>query len=857
MARKKTEKSFDLDVIGNSKVVDVELNSEMKKSYIDYAMSVIVSRALPDVRDGLKPVHRRILYDMYEANLLYENDFKKSAATVGDVLGKYHPHGDSSVYDAMVRLAQDFSLRYPLVQGKGNFGSIDGDPPAAYRYTEAKMSKIAAHMLSDIEKETVDFVPNYDDKIPEPSVLPSRFPNLLVNGSSGIAVGMATNIPPHNLCEVVDGIIAVIDDPYITIDELMNYIQGPDFPTGGLIMGRGGIRRAYTTGRGRIIMRARAEIEEHNGRNRIVVTELPYQVNKARLEMHINELVRDGKIDGISSTRDESDTNINFIIELKKDANPNVVLNNLYKFTQMQDTFGVILITLVDGEPKCLNLREMIDYYIAHQEDVIKRRTEFDLKKAREHAHVLEGFRIAIDYIDEVISIIRSSKSIPDSKINLSERFGLTDVQATAIVQMQLGRLSGLEREKIEDDYNQTMANIADYEEILANEPRVLEIVKEDLTQMKNKFGDERRTEIAMVTDELDIEDLIEEEEVAITMTHNGYIKRIPADTYKSQHRGGRGISGMSTREEDYVEKLFTTSTHDVILFFTDRGRAYKLKGYQIPEAGRTAKGTAIVNLLPIEADEKVTAVIPVKSFEDGENLLFITRNGIIKKTKLTDYSKIRAGGLIAITLDEDDILINVDISDGNSEIMLTTYKGMAIRFKETDVRSVGRTARGVRGIKLREGDRVVGGGVIRENSTCLVVTERGYGKKTSFDEYSVQGRAGMGVRTYKITEKTGFVAGMASVSDEDDVIMITSEGIVIRMHVDEISVIGRNTQGVRLMRLGDNVKLVSMALTGRDDDEEASAPENEQEAESAEDIPLDDEEVIDDIADDDEEDNE
>ncbi len=857
MARKKTEKSFDLDVIGNSKVVDVELNSEMKKSYIDYAMSVIVSRALPDVRDGLKPVHRRILYDMYEANLLYENDFKKSAATVGDVLGKYHPHGDSSVYDAMVRLAQDFSLRYPLVQGKGNFGSIDGDPPAAYRYTEAKMSKIAAHMLSDIEKETVDFVPNYDDKIPEPSVLPSRFPNLLVNGSSGIAVGMATNIPPHNLCEVVDGIIAVIDDPYITIDELMNYIQGPDFPTGGLIMGRGGIRRAYTTGRGRIIMRARAEIEEHNGRNRIVVTELPYQVNKARLEMHINELVRDGKIDGISSTRDESDTNINFIIELKKDANPNVVLNNLYKFTQMQDTFGVILITLVDGEPKCLNLREMIDYYIAHQEDVIKRRTEFDLKKAREHAHVLEGFRIAIDYIDEVISIIRSSKSIPDSKINLSERFGLTDVQATAIVQMQLGRLSGLEREKIEDDYNQTMANIADYEEILANEPRVLEIVKEDLTQMKNKFGDERRTEIAMVTDELDIEDLIEEEEVAITMTHNGYIKRIPADTYKSQHRGGRGISGMSTREEDYVEKLFTTSTHDVILFFTDRGRAYKLKGYQIPEAGRTAKGTAIVNLLPIEADEKVTAVIPVKSFEDGENLLFITRNGIIKKTKLTDYSKIRAGGLIAITLDEDDILINVDISDGNSEIMLTTYKGMAIRFKETDVRSVGRTARGVRGIKLREGDRVVGGGVIRENSTCLVVTERGYGKKTSFDEYSVQGRAGMGVRTYKITEKTGFVAGMASVSDEDDVIMITSEGIVIRMHVDEISVIGRNTQGVRLMRLGDDVKLVSMALTGRDDDEEASAPENEQEAESAEDIPLDDEEVIDDIADDDEEDNE
>jgi len=828
MARKKAEKQFDMTAIENSKVIDVELNSEMKKSYIDYAMSVIVSRALPDVRDGMKPVHRRILYDMYESNLLYENDFRKSAATVGDVLGKYHPHGDSSVYDAMVRLAQDFSLRYPLVQGKGNFGSVDGDPAAAYRYTEAKMSKIAAYMLNDIEKETVDFVPNYDDKLLEPSVLPSRFPNLLVNGSSGIAVGMATNIPPHNLCEVVDGIVAVIDDPYITLEELMTHIQGPDFPTGGLIMGRGGIRKAYTTGRGRIIMRAKAEIEEYNGRNRIVVTELPYQVNKAKLETHINELVRDGKIDGISSTRDESDTNINFIIELKKDANPNVVLNNLYKFTQMQETFGVILITLVDGEPKCLNLREMIDYYISHQEDVIRRRTEFDLKKAKEHAHLLEGYRIAIDYIDEVINIIRASKSIADAKENLSERFGLTDVQATAIVQMQLGRLSGLERDKIEADYADTMAKINEYEDILANESRVLEIVKEDLITMKNKFGDERRTEISMISDDFDDEDLIEEEEVILTMTHNGYIKRIPADTYKSQHRGGRGISGMATREEDFVEKLLTTSTHDHILFFTDRGRVYRLKGYQIPESGRTAKGMAVVNLLPIEAEEKVTAIIPVHDFEDGENLLFITKNGVIKKTRLTDYSKIRTNGLNAITLDEGDILIRVEISDGDSQIMLTTHNGMAIRFKETDVRGVGRTARGVRGIKLREGDYVIGGCVIRDGSECLVVTENGYGKKSSFDEYHLQGRAGMGVRTYKITDKTGYIAGMTAVNDEDDLLMITSGGVVIRMHADEISTIGRNTQGVRLMRLDDGVKVVSIALTGRDDDEETTAPENE-----------------------------
>lgn len=832
MARKRAEKEFDMAAIENSKVVNVELNSEMKKSYIDYAMSVIVSRALPDVRDGMKPVHRRILYDMFESNLLYENDFRKSAATVGDVLAKYHPHGDSSVYDAMVRLAQNFSLRYPLVQGKGNFGSIDGDPPAAYRYTEAKMSKIAAQMLVDIDKETVDFVTNYDDKLQEPSVLPSRFPNLLVNGSSGIAVGMATNIPPHNLCEVVDGIIAVIDDPYISLEELMTHIQGPDFPTGGMIMGLGGIRRAYSTGRGRIIMRAKAEIEEHEGRNRIIVSELPYQVNKARLETHINELVRDGKIDGISSTRDESDTNIHLIIELKKDANPNVVLNNLYQFTQMQETFGVILLALVDGQPRCLTLREMIDCYIAHQEDVIRRRTIHDLKKTKEHAHLLEGYRIAIDYIDEVIDIIRSSSSIADAKVNLSERFGLSEVQSTAIVQMQLGRLSGLERDKIEEDYSATMQKITELEDILADESRILQIVKEDLINIKNKFGDERRTEIAMITDELDIEDLIEEEDVVLTMTHKGYIKRLPVDTYKSQHRGGRGIAGMQTRDEDYVEYICSTSTHDNILFFTNRGIVYKLKGYQIPEAGRTAKGTAIVNLLPLETEEKVTAMIPIRNFDDFENLLFITKNGIVKKTRLMDYSKIRSVGLRAIGLDDDDTLIRVDLSDGDKDIMLVTHNGMAIRFKERDVRGVGRTARGVRGIKLRSGDYVVGGAVIDEASKCLVVTENGFGKKTEFSEYKLQGRAGMGIRTYKITEKTGYVSSMASVTDENDVLLITSDGIVIRMHADEINTIGRNTQGVRLMRMSDDVRVVSLALADRDDEEEAAAPENEPDTE-------------------------
>lgn len=828
MAKKVKEKELDMSVLENQKIVDVELNHEMKSSYIDYAMSVIMSRALPDVRDGLKPVHRRILYDMYEENLVYENDFRKSATTVGSVLGKYHPHGDSSVYDAMVRLAQSFSLRYPLVFGKGNFGSVDGDPAAAYRYTEAKMAKIASLMLSDIEKETVDYVPNYDDKRKEPDVLPSRFPNLLVNGSSGIAVGMATNIPPHNLRETIDGIIAVIDDPYISMEELMGYIKGPDFPTGGVIMGMGGIRSTYTTGRGRIIVRAKAEIEElEGGRSRIVVSELPYQVNKAKLEKHINELVRDGKIDGISSTRDESDENMHFIIEIKRDANPNVVLNNLFKFTQMQETFGAILIALVDKEPKILNLREMIDYYIAHQEDVIERRTRYDLRKAEERAHILEGYKIAQDNIDEVINIIRASKTVAESKVNLMERFALSEEQATAIVQMQLGRLSGMEREKIEEELNQLLAKIAEYKEILADEKLVLNIVREDLIKIKDKYGDDRRTEIAMVHDELDIEDLIEEEEIVVTLTHSGYTKRVPVDTYKSQHRGGRGITGLTTREEDFVEHIFTTSTHNTILFFTTRGIVYRLKGYQIPEGGRQAKGTAIVNLLPLEAGEKITAMMPVSDFEEGKFLTFVTKNGTIKKTDLMDYSRIRAGGLRAIELNDGDELITVELTDDSGSLMLITHNGMAIRFEQTDVRAMGRTAHGVRGIRLGDDDYVVGACIAEENSELLAVTENGYGKKTELSEYKIQNRGGRGIFTYKITEKTGKVAGVATVTDDDDVMMITSDGVLIRMHTAEISTFGRQTQGVRIMRLANDVKLVSMAKTAREDETEEK-PENQ-----------------------------
>ncbi len=830
---KSSEKPLDMESINNQKIVDVQLDGEMKKSYIDYAMSVIVSRALPDVRDGMKPVHRRILYDMYESGLLYESDFRKSAATVGDVLGKYHPHGDASVYDAMVRMAQDFSLRYPLVLGKGNFGSVDGDPPAAYRYTEAKMTKMAAEMLSDIGKETVDFVPNYDDKRKEPDVLPARFPNLLVNGSSGIAVGMATNIPPHNLGEVIDGIIAVIDDPYITTEELMGYIKGPDFPTGGIILGTSGIRSAYTTGRGRVIVRARAEIEDLENRSRIIVTELPYQVNKLRLHEKIAELVRDGRIDGISGLRDESDQDgMRFVIDLKRDANANVVLNNLYKFTQMQETFGVILIALVDKVPKILTLREIVDKYIEHQEDVIRRRTQYDLTKAKEHAHLLEGYRVAIDNIDEVIEIIRSSKSIPESKTNLMERFSLSDIQATAIVEMRLGRLTGMERDKIEEDYKNTMAAISEYEGILADEGKVFEIIKTDLLAIKDKYGDERRTEITFNFNEIDMEDLIEEEDIIVTLTHLGYIKRVPVDTYRSQRRGGRGIAGMTTREEDFVENLFTTSTHDNLLFFTTRGVVYQLKGYQIPESGRTAKGTAIVNLLPLESGEKVTAMIPISEFEEGNYLTFITKNGTIKKTNIMDYSRIRTSGLRAIELAEDDELIRVELTNNEQDIIVGTHDGMSIRFNENDVRPMGRTARGVRAIKLHEDDYVVGACIAESGSKLLAVTESGYGKKTELDEYKVQTRGGKGILTYKITEKTGKLAGIKTVTDEDDIMLITSDGIVIRMASDEISTYGRQTQGVRLMRLDDGVQVVSVTVTEKMEETE-DQPENDETAEN------------------------
>ncbi len=832
MAKKKSEElTLDMSVLENQHIVNVEINQEMQQAYMAYAMSVIVSRALPDVRDGLKPVHRRILYDMYESNLLYENDFRKSATTVGNVLGKYHPHGDSSVYDAMVRLAQGFSMRYPLVQGKGNFGSVDGDPAAAYRYTEAKMSRLAAHMLSDIEKETVDFVPNFDDTRTEPSVLTSRFPNLLVNGSSGIAVGMATNMPPHNLSETIDGIIATMDNPYITVEELMEYIKGPDFPTGGLIMGKSGIRNAYTTGRGRVIMRARTEIEElKDGRERIVITELPYQVNKSRLEVAINELKTSGKVDGIAGTRDESTADIRLVVDIKREANASVVLNNLFKYTQLQETFGVIMLALVDQEPKVLNLREMIDHYIAHQKDVITRRTEFDLAKAKHHAHILEGYKIVIDFMDEVIKLIRAAQGIPEAKTALEERFGLDDEQATAIVQMQLGRLSGMEREKIEADYQGTLEKIADLEGILADETRVIAIIKDDLIELKQKFGDDRRTEITAAVDTIEDEDLIDEEQVMLTLTHHGRIKRLPIDTYKTQHRGGRGISGMTTQDEDFVEHILTTSTHNTILFFTTKGMVYRLKGYQIPESSRQAQGKHISNyIVNLDKDEKVTAMIPISEFETDKYLIFITRNGTVKKTNLMSFAKIRQGGLRAIELVEGDELMRVKAVEEDTNVIIGTHNGMAIRFVASDVRPMGRTARGVRGIRLSGDDYVIGASIERDGSQLLVVTENGYGKKTSLDEYKVQNRGGKGILTYRITEKTGNVVGMKTVTDEDDLMMITSDGIVIRLDTQEISTYSRNTQGVRLMRLNDDVRVVSIARADKeenDDSEEQSDDE-------------------------------
>ena len=799
----------------DGKIIERDIEDEMKTAYIDYAMSVIVQRALPDVRDGLKPVHRRILYTMYEDGLTSDKPYRKSATTVGDVLGRYHPHGDSSVYDAMVRMAQTFSLRYPLIDGHGNFGSIDGDGAAAYRYTEARMSKIAEIMLTDIEKNTVDFMPNFDDRLQEPTVLPAKIPALLVNGSSGIAVGMATNIPPHNLTEVINGIIKIIDDDNVTDEQLMQIIKGPDFPTGGMILGREAIKQAYTTGKGKITVRAEAEIEEmSNGKQKIIVTSLPYQVNKAKLIENIANLVKEKRIEGISELRDESDREnaVRIHIGLKKDANARVVLNQLYKNTQMQDTFGVIMLALVDGQPRILTLRQCLDYYIDHRKGVILRRTQFELDKALARAHILEGLKIALDNIDEVINIIRSSYD--DAKERLMERFGLSDIQAQAILDMRLKTLSGLQREKIEEEYNELMKLIAHLREILGSEKLVFEIIKEELTEVKEKYGDERLTKIVAAEGEFNEEDLIKEEQMVVALTHFGYIKRMPIDTYRSQKRGGKGISGISTREEDFVKQIFTTSTHDTVLFFSNKGKLYRLRGYEIPEAGRTAKGTAIVNLLSLDAGEKISAVIPISDFEDSKYLLMATKNGLIKKTPLQEYNSSRKTGLLAITLKDDDELIDVRLTDGQDNVVLVTEKGLCITFDEKDVRPVGRSAQGVLGIRLDEDDTVIGMESILSNNkgvTLLAITENGFGKRTELDEYRVQNRGGRGVITYKITPKTGNIVGIRMAKEDDDVMLITNSGTIIRINVKDVSILGRATQGVTLMRTNENEKVVSI----------------------------------------------
>ena len=795
------------------KIIERNIETEMKTSYIDYAMSVIVSRALPDVRDGLKPVHRRILYAMYEDGITSDKSYRKSANTVGSVLGRYHPHGDASVYDAMVRMAQDFSLRYPLIDGHGNFGSIDGDSAAAMRYTEARMSKIAEIMLTDIEKNTVDFMPNYDDRLQEPTVLPSKIPTLLINGSSGIAVGMATNIPPHNLTEVINGIVKIIDSDNVTDEELMALIKGPDFPTGGLILGREGIKEAYTTGRGKVIMRAEAEIEEMSGnKQRIIVSSLPYQVNKAKLIENIANLVKEKRIEGISEVRDESDREekVRVVIELKRDVNAQIILNQLYKFTQMQDTFGVIMLALVDGEPKILTLRQCLEYYIDHRKTVILRRTQFDLDKALARAHILEGLKIALDNIDEVIEIIRNSYD--DAKERLMQRFGLSDIQAQAILDMRLKTLSGLQREKIEEEYNELMKLIEHLRAILASDKLVYDIIKEELLEIKDKYGDERKTKIVAAEGEFDVEDLIKEEQCVVALTHFGYIKRMPIDTYKSQKRGGKGITGIATREEDFVKQIFTASTHDTILFFSNKGKVYRLRGYEIPEAGRTAKGTAIVNLLALDGGEKISAVIPIANFAEGKYLLMATKNGIIKKTPLNEYLSVRKNGLIGITLKDEDELIDVRLTDGEDNVVLVTNKGMCITFDEKDVRPMGRVSQGVIGIRVSDDDFVIGMESIIQGSkaTLLAITENGFGKRTELDEYRVQIRGGKGVITYKVTPKTGNLVGIRIATDDEDVMLITDTGTIIRLRVSEISILGRSTQGVTLMRTNEG-KVVSV----------------------------------------------
>ena len=803
-------------------IIQRNIENEMQTAYIDYAMSVIVSRALPDVRDGMKPVHRRILYTMHEDGITPDKPYRKCATTVGDVLGRYHPHGDASVYDALVRMAQTFSLRYPMVDGHGNFGSIDGDPAAAYRYTEARMSKISQLMLADIEKNTVDFMPNFDDRLQEPTVLPAKIPALLLNGSSGIAVGMATNIPPHNLTELINGIVKIIDEDEVTDEQLMQVIKGPDFPTGATILGREGIKEAYTTGRGKITLRGEAEIEEMaGGKRKIVVSSLPYQVNKAKLIEHIANLVKEKRIEGISAIRDESDRehDVRIVIELKRDANPQVVLNLLYKNTQMQDTFGVIMLALVDGEPRILTLRQCLDYYIEHRRVVILRRTKFELDKAEARAHILEGLRIAIDNIDEVIQIIRSSYD--DAKEKLMQRFGLSEIQAQAILDMRLRTLQGLQREKIEEEYNELMKLIAHLKDILSSETLVYNIIKEELLEIKDKYGDERKTKIVAAEGDFETEDLIKEEQTVIALTHFGYIKRMPIDTYKSQKRGGKGITGIATREEDFVKEIFTASTHDTILFFTNKGKMYKLRGYEIPEAGRTAKGTAIVNLLSLDAEEKVSTVIPIQNFAEGKYLLFATRQGMIKKTPLTEYNSGRKTGLLSITLKEDDELIDVRLTDGEDNVVLVTRGGIAITFGEKDVRPIGRVSQGVIGIKLDKDDYVIGmeSIIAGSKSTLLAITENGFGKRTELDEYRVQTRAGRGVITYKVTPRTGNIVGIKIVDDDDDVMLITDTGTIIRIHAAEISILGRSTQGVTLMRTNEG-KVVSIEKISEKEDE-------------------------------------
>ena len=823
MDNKNNEEDFQEGKIINREIVD-----EMKTAYIDYAMSVIVQRALPDVRDGLKPVHRRILYTMYEDGLTTEKPYRKSATTVGDVLGRYHPHGDASVYDAMVRLAQDFSMRYTLIDGHGNFGSIDGDGAAAYRYTEARMSKIAETMLADIEKNTVDFMPNFDGIRQEPTVLPTRLPALLVNGSSGIAVGMATNIPPHNLNEILNAVIKILEKrengEELSDDELFQIVKGPDFPTGATILGRDGIKQAYLTGKGKITLRAEAEIEEMAGnRQKIIVTSLPYQVNKAKLIVDINDLAREKRIEGISEVRDESDREekVRVVIELKRDANAKVILNQLFKNTQMQSSFGIIMLALVNGEPKILTLRQCIEYFISHRKEVILRRTKFDLDKALARAHILEGLRIAIDNIDEVIRIIRGSYD--DPKEQLMQRFGLDDIQAQAILDMRLKTLSGLQREKIEEEYKQLMELIEHLREILASDKLVDDIIKEESLQIIEKFGDERKTKIVAAEGEFEVEDLIEEEQTVITLSQFGYIKRIPLDTYRSQKRGGKGITGMTTKEDDFVKQIFIASTHDTILFFSNKGKLYKLKCYQIPEAGRTARGTAIVNLLKLDAGEKVSTIIPIQNFAEGKYLIMGTKNGLIKKTPLQEYDSGRTTGLIAITLKDDDELIDVRLTDGQDNIVMVTKKGIAITFTEKDVRSIGRTAQGVIGIRLDDDDQVIGMESIIEGSkaTLLAITENGFGKRTELEEYRVQNRGGRGVITYKITPKTGNLVGTRIATGVEDVMLITDKGTIIRLKVEDISVLGRSTQGVTLIRTSDGGKVVSIELINPEDEEE------------------------------------